>query len=526
MSRSSVPLMVALALVSGMLIGVLVERGGPHLAAQATAPPAVALPAPKAASALPAARPLTEEALYEQLARQYVQFEPVNRTFEMVARAVSPAVVHIVAQKTGRVDDSNRTRHYEETGSGVIVHSERTKGLFVLTNNHVVDGAAPAKINIFLHDGRAIRPDQVWPDPKADIAVLNLNRDDLPAARFGDSDDLSVGDWVLALGSPFGLTHSVSQGIISARGRHMDELQEVDNQDFLQTDAAINPGNSGGPLVNMKGEVIGINNSIASNGGGNEGVGFSIPSKLARWVMNQLVSQGRVSRGALGIDLHREFQASDAVTMGLERPRGAWVEVVFPGSPAAAAGLKEDDVILRFAGVEIRDLNDLINRVSMAPIGQPVEMVVWRARLLVTLNVTVGDRDRTIAKMGGPAPAERTAARAGIAPGGPARRPEREADTSSYAMGLVLATLDEPGARKLGLPPALKGTVVLKVAPESVMAPHLQALDVIHAVNGQPVKTAEEAVRALTGQSETNPLLISFDRVVNGAVQSRTVQVH
>ena len=136
----------------------------------------------------------------------------------------------------------------------------------------------------------------------------------------GNSDTAAVGSWVLALGSPFGLMHSVSQGIISARGRHMDELQDVKNQDFLQTDAAINPGNSGGPLVNMKGEVIGVNNSIASNGGGNEGVGFSIPINLARWIMNELIVHGHVTRGALGVDLQANFRQEDALNLGLDRP--------------------------------------------------------------------------------------------------------------------------------------------------------------------------------------------------------------
>jgi serine protease Do len=533
MSRSTASLVVALALMTGMFVGVLFERGGRPLVAQATAPPVGAAgAAPLAAAPSLPSRPLSDDAAYEQLARQYVQFEPINRTFEMVARAVSPAVVHIVAQKSGRIDETNRVRHYEETGSGVIVRGDHAKGLFVLTNNHVVEGAAPAKINIFLKDGRAIRPEQVWPDPKADIAVLNLNRDDLPAARFGNSDEMSVGDWVLALGSPFGLTHSVSQGIISARGRHMDELQDVENQDFLQTDAAINPGNSGGPLVNMKGELIGINNSIASNGGGNEGVGFSIPSNLARWIMNQLVSTGRVSRGALGIDLHPEFRPEDAIGLGLERPRGAWVDVIHPGSPAAAAGLKDDDVILQFQAVEVRDLNDLINRVSMAPIGQPVDIVVWRARQLVTLKVTVGDREKTIAQLGGPTAPERVrnaprggGSGAGAGPGGLLRRPERPSATSSYAMGLELATLDEPVARRLGLPAALRGSVVMKIAPESPLAAQLQALDVIHSVNGHPVKTAEDAARALNSQADKSTLLISFDRLVNGSVQSRTVQV-
>ena len=225
---------------------------------------------------------------------------------------------------------------------------------------------SPAKIRVFLRDGRSILPVKVWTDTKADIAVLKLDRDDLPAARLGNSDEAPIGTWVMALGSPFGLMHSVSQGIISARGRQMDELPDVENQDFLQTDAAINPGNSGGPLVNMKGEVIGINNSIASNGGGNEGVGFSIPINLARWIMNELIVHGRVTAGALGVDLHPDFPQEDAIALGMERPRGAWIDKVHPSSPADKAGLRAGDVVLRFGGVEVVDLNHLINMVSMA----------------------------------------------------------------------------------------------------------------------------------------------------------------
>jgi len=405
MSLKNSPILLVAVLVFGVALGLLLGRGSQLVSAQATVPPrnadasknATSPPPSKHEADLP--RTDSDDIIYDRLARQYSQFEQVNRTFEMVARAVSPAVVHIVAEKNGRKNDSSRARHYEETGSGVIVRSDNQRNLYVLTNNHVVEGAQPAKISVFLQDGRSIHPVQVWLDAKADIAVLNLNRDDLPAARIGNSDDLSVGSWVLALGSPFGLTHSVSQGIISARGRHMDELQDVENQDFLQTDAAINPGNSGGPLVNMKGEIVGINNSIASNGGGNEGVGFSIPINLARWIMVQLVSKGRVTRGALGIDLHPEFRPEDAVTLGLDRPKGAWVDLVHENSPAAKAGLHDGDVILRFKGVEVNDLNHLINMVSMAPIGYTADVVVWRNRKQSSLVVTVGDRDRTISQV-------------------------------------------------------------------------------------------------------------------------------
>ncbi len=521
MSRSSTPLIVALTLICGVLLGLLVGRGVPTMSAQA--PPSASgaagsTVAVKAASTAPtlAPRPSSEEAAYDELSRQYAAFEPINRTFELVARTVSPAVVHIVAEKTGRIDESARMRHYEETGSGVIVRGERSRSLYVLTNNHVVTGALAAKISIFLHDGRSLHPTQLWLDPKADIAVLDLNREDLPAARLGDSEAISVGNWVLALGSPFGLTHSVSQGIISARGRHMDELQDVENQDFLQTDAAINPGNSGGPLVNMKGEVVGINNSIASNGGGNEGVGFSIPINLARWIMGELVSKGRVSRGALGIDLHPEFRPEDAVALGLKHPRGAWVDIVHPTSPAAQAGLHDGDVILKFRGVEVHDLNHLINMVSMSPIGQSADLTVWRERQSLNLKVTVGDRERTIAASPAPSNPPR---------GGLIRRPDRPNTPPPVVLGVEVQTLDDPTARQHGLPNTLHGALVLKVDPTSPLFSIVVPLDVIYSVNGHGVSTAEEAVQALGGHGKGQGLLVGYDRVVKGVVERRTVQI-
>ena len=518
MARSSSPLLLPLVLVTGALIGVLLDRVSPSLTAQSARheiPPVAGTGSPNPAAA---ARGAGEDVLYAQLAQQYTQFEHVNRTFSMVARVVSPAVVHIVAQKTGRIEESSKVRHYEETGSGVIVRGEKVKGLYVLTNNHVVEGASPSKINIFLQDGRAIHPDQVWADAKADIAVMSLSRDDLPAARFGNSDDLNVGDWVLAMGSPFGLLHSVSQGIISARGRHMEELQDVENQDFLQTDAAINPGNSGGPLVNMRGEVVGINNSIASNGGGNEGVGFSIPINLARWIMNQLVSKGRVTRGAMGIDLHPEFKPEDATSLGLDRARGAWVSVVHAGSPASTAGLRDGDVILKFAGIDVIDLNHLINMVSMAPIGQTAEIEVWRAKNRYALKVTVGDRDRTIASVG-PAAAGNSSREKR------SRGMDRAAGTVSSAIGVELQTLDAPAAKQLGLPSSLRGAVIVKIEPSSPVSQILRPLDVIYEVNGSGVLTAEDAVKALTTRQAKDNLIVGYDRVVKGAIERRTVQI-
>ena len=513
MPRSSSLVLLLPTLLAGVALGAWFGRGASTVSAQASGRPEAAGPS--------TARPVrnqdaprgTTDEVYDQLARQYAQFEHVNRTFEMVSQAVSPAVVHIVAEKTGRLEESSRVRHYEETGSGVIARGDRVKNLYVLTNNHVVEGASPAKISIFLQDGRAIHPSNVWLDAKADIAVLNLGREDLPYARLGNSDDVSVGSWVMAMGSPFGLTHSVSQGIISARGRHMDELQDVENQDFLQTDAAINPGNSGGPLVNMKGEVIGINNSIASNGGGNEGVGFSIPINLARWIMTQLVAKGHVSRGALGIDLHPDFRPEDALALGLDRPHGAWVDVVHPASPAAVAGLHNDDVILRFQGVEVHDLNHLINLVSMAAIGQPADLVVWRARQSLNLRVTVGERDRAAAQV---APASSR--------GALTRRPERPAGPS-VALGAELASLDEATATRNGLPANLRGALVVRVAPNSPLQSILKPFDVVYSVNDQAIASADDAVKALGASPNASGLTIGYDRLVKGAVERRSVRV-
>ncbi|HKI19396.1 MAG TPA: trypsin-like peptidase domain-containing protein, partial [Isosphaeraceae bacterium] len=251
LTRSSAVIISLTSLSAGVVLGMVLGRGGPAVSAQVAGSARSergAAGTSRAPGGTPSQQKQADDATYEILSKQYEQFQHVNRTFELVAKAVSPAVVHIVARKTTRPEDNRRARHYEETGSGVIIRSDRAAGLYVLTNHHVVDGAKPAEIRVSLSDGRSILPTKIWNDTKADVAVLKLDRDDLPAARIGNSDEARVGTWVMALGSPFGLMHSVSQGIISARGRHMDELPDVENQDFLQTDAAINPGNSGGPL--------------------------------------------------------------------------------------------------------------------------------------------------------------------------------------------------------------------------------------------------------------------------------------
>jgi serine protease Do len=521
LTRSSAVVVSLTSLSAGLVLGIVLGRGGPVVSAQVAGRGGVELDtssSPQRSTTQPDQK-LADDAVYDALAKQYEQFQQVNRTFELVAKAVSPAVVHIVAQKTLRPEENRRPRQFEETGSGVIIRSDRVPGLYVLTNHHVVDGSRPSKIRVFLSDGRSILPERIWTDAKADIAVLKLDRDDLPAARLGNSDQAAVGTWVMALGSPFGLMHSVSQGIISARGRHMDELPDVENQDFLQTDAAINPGNSGGPLVNMKGEVVGINNSIASNGGGNEGVGFSIPINLARWIMNELVVHGRVKRGALGVDLYPEFPPEKAVALGMERPKGAWIKAVYEASPAARGGLHDGDVVLRFAGVDVINLNHLINIVSMAPVGEPAEVIIWRDRRELTLRVTVGDRDRTLAQ------SSETSAGPTAGPSGLLRRPNRPSPGSSFALGLELATLNAELAQRYELPESWRGALVLHVDADSPLARTVRPADVISAINNDVIQSSEQAVKILNQRNDHARSIIGLDRLVKGVMERHTVRL-
>ncbi len=521
MSRSSAVILVVTSLASGLVLGFALGRGGPVVSAQVGGNLRGEGDSESPGRGSPRAAEVSRHdgQIYDQLAKEYELFAHVDRMFEMVSKAVSPSVVHIVAQKTARHEQSQRIKKFEETGSGVIVRNDRTHGLYVLTNHHVIEGGRIANIRIFLHDGRTLTPDRIWSDPEADIAVLRLDRDDLPAARLGNSDSAIVGSWVVAMGSPFGLMHSVSQGIISARSRHMDELEDVKNQDFLQTDAAINPGNSGGPLVNLKGEVIGINNSIASNGGGNEGVGFSIPINLARWIMNELISNGHVTRGALGVDLQPNFRQEDAATLGLDRPRGAWIDKVHPASPAAQGGLHDGDVILRFGGVEIHDLNHLINAVSMTPVGVPTDVLVWRQRKELTLRITVGDRERTLVAAQGPQP-NRPAEPADLI-----HRPDLPGAASSYALGLELVTLNPPLALRHRLPASVQGAMIVAIDPESPLATFCQLHDVIAKINEQSIQSSEQAVTVINARPKQDPMIIGIDRRGGDGMERYTIRV-
>ncbi|MCI0408307.1 MAG: Do family serine endopeptidase, partial [Acidobacteria bacterium] len=313
----------------------------------------------------------------------------LSRTFAQVVKKVERSVVNISTEQVlrgrgrtpgGPLDDfferffgqqmPEGQRRRNSLGSGVIVDPRG----YILTNNHVVQEAD--EITVTLFDEREFKAKVVGTDSPTDLAVLKIEgRDSFPSSGLGDSDELAVGDWVLAVGNPFGLGHSVTAGIISAKGRF---IRQGPYDDFLQTDAAINPGNSGGPLINMKGEVIGINSNILSANGGNMGIGFAIPAKMVGKVYDQLVSHGSVTRGWLGVTI-ANLTPDLARSFGLTGRKGALVQdLVGEDSPAARAGIKAGDIIVEFNGLKVESDHELVQLVADVNPGESVELKYYR----------------------------------------------------------------------------------------------------------------------------------------------------
>ena len=331
------------------------------------------------------------ERLYDQVARDAEPLERQARQIRRLTDLVRPTVVHIDARKPLLRPRPGKTTE-EEAGSGVVTTiSGRT---VVITNRHVISRSELEDIAIRLDDGRELTPRRLWSDAGTDLAVMEVAGDDLQPARLADEDRVQIGDTVLAIGSPFGLAHSVTLGIVSAKGRRDLDLGDgsVRFQDFIQTDAAINPGNSGGPLVNLRGEVVGLNTAIASNSGGSEGIGFAIPISMVMFVARQLVENGAVQRGYLGVALDKEFTQKEAHRLGMVRAVGTRVESVTRGSPAELAGIRPDDVILEFGGIPVEDDDHLMSLVSVTPVDRGVDLVIFRNRERLALRLTVASR--------------------------------------------------------------------------------------------------------------------------------------
>lgn len=338
------------------------------------------------------------------------------RAFSGVARAVAPSVVFIqvegAPQETAAEESPGWPFHDElfrrffgddfpalsprrqaprqrslSQGSGFVFASGRD-ATYILTNNHVVEDAG--RIRVRFQDGREFDARIRGTDPKSDVAVLEIAARGIPALKWGDSSRLEVGEWVVAIGNPFGLSHSLTAGVVSAKGR--TSLGINDYEDFIQTDAAINPGNSGGPLLNLDGEVVGVNTAIFSRSGGYMGIGFAIPSNLARTIAEQILTQGRVIRGVIGLTV-QPLTRDIAEALNIKDQRGVLVNEVAPGSPAERAGLRTGDVLVSFDGAPLADGGQYRNRAAMARPGSTVVLGVIREGRRLDIPVRVGQLD-------------------------------------------------------------------------------------------------------------------------------------
>ena len=364
-------------------------------------------------------------------------------------------------------------RRAEGAGSGFIVDADG----YVVTNHHVVSGAE--EIVVTLSDGRQLDAEIVGDDPQMDLALLKVDAGEpLPFVAFGDSDAVRVGEWVFAIGNPFGLGGSASAGIVSARGR---DIRSGPYDDYLQIDAPINRGNSGGPVFNAAGEVIGVSTAIVSPNGGSVGIGFAIPSKHVTAVVEQLKENGSVERGWLGVAL-QDLDSALAETLGLDGTEGALVAEVVPGSPAEAAGLEAGDVVTRFDGEAIESVRDLTFTVAGRRPRESVSVEVIRDGRALELDVELGNRAQATAS---PSSGWRAPAR-------PGARGEQS------ALGLRLAPLTDRERTRLGLPRDVGGAIIADVRPGSPAAREgLRSGDVIVSVNRQAVDSVDDVTAAL-----------------------------
>ena len=447
----------------------------------------------------------------------------VSRQQIKLASAVIPSVVSIRTQKNVRprqgmrdpwtemferfMSRDGQNRVQQALGSGVIVSKEG----HIVTNNHVIDQMD--EIEIQLHDGRKLAAKVIGAAPLNDLAILKVDSAELQPIAFGNSEKVEVGEIVFALGNPFGLEETLTRGIISAKGRRGVES----DGEFFQTDAAINPGNSGGALINVRGELVGINTAIFSQSGGSQGIGFAIPSATVRRILDSVLKNGRVIRGYLGVTLEA-LSPAVAQSLGVKEERGAIVTDVSPGSPADTAGLKQKDVIVKFNDRPVRDIPDLRNRVAEADIDTriPLEIVRGGKNLPLTVQIkempenfasTRSNSGSTPANPGTPAP--RSAPRQpGVTPPSPPVSPIG----SGALAGVEVIDLNPRLASTLALPPETKGVVINQINPASPAADVLRDGDMIEEVNQVPVATAADYARVVAGLPANRDIMLSIVR--------------
>jgi serine protease Do len=435
---------------------------------------------------------------------------PTPPNFVAVVKAVMPAVVNISTTRVIKQDSESmqspfpddpffrqffgddffrhfripRERRENSLGSGVIVSPDG----YIVTNNHVI--AKADEIKVLLNDKREFTGKVIGTDPKTDIAVVKINARNLPTIPWGDSDKLEVGEYALAIGNPFGLNQTVTMGIVSAVGRA--NVGIADYEDFIQTDAAINPGNSGGALVNARGQLIGINTAIFSRSGGYMGIGFAVPSNMARSVMDSLIKTGKVVRGYLGVSI-QEVTPDLAKHFGMKEAKGALVSEVLPDSPAAAAGIKSGDVITTYNGHEVESPSLLRNAVAQTPVGATVKIGLLRDKKAMTVEVKIVEQPKDL------------------------RQPQPESTEGGGAdtalSGVEVRSLTPEIARQLGLPSGTTGVVISSVESGSAAeAAGLQEGDVIQEINRHAVRNLAEFKRLAARLSKKDNVLLLINR--------------
>jgi serine protease Do len=428
-----------------------------------------------------------------------------GRAFASVARAVSPSVVFIQVEGRQQASpfgpgspfgDEFLRRFFGEQlppggpqqpppggggpafgqGSGFVFH-QANGNAYIMTNNHVVQDAE--RIRVRLDDGREFDAEVTGSDPQSDVAIINIPGLDVPALELSQSGDVEVGEWVVAIGSPFGLRSTLTVGVVSATGR--TALGINDYEDFIQTDAAINPGNSGGPLVDLDGRVIGMNTAIFSRSGGYMGIGFAIPIDLARAIAMQLIENGKVIRGFLGVAI-QPLTPELAESFGIDRYQGILVAQVTPGSPAAAANLQVGDVIVGYQGNAVEDVGDFRNRVALTAPETPVQLTVLRNGNRQQITATIGTQQEDMSVAG--------------------------ATATTRQLGLVVQTPTPEMAESLGVQPG-EGVVVTQVLPQSpAAAAGLTPGTIILQVNRQPVTSADSFSQAIEASATNRAMLL------------------
>lgn len=435
------------------------------------------------------------------LPEQVVSPVALSNTFREIAKVMKPTVVNIsTVQKMNGVAGMPKIPGFEfdfpggapgqsphpfkqrGNGSGVLV----TPDGYILTNNHVVGKAD--SIEVKLSDGSKFKGKVIGKDELTDLAVVKIDNNNLPYATLGDSESMEQGDWVVAIGSPFGLEQTITAGIVSAKGRYVGSTYN----EFIQTDASINPGNSGGPLVNMKGQIIGINSMIFSESGGNQGIGFAIPSNLVRHVYEQLVKNGKVIRGYLGVTI-TEVTPEKAKGLGLNTTEGALVNDVQPNTPAAKAGIQSGDLIISFDGKPVKTQHELTNTVALTPVGKRVEVKFIRDGKPQTATIETAER-----KIG-----------ANLDTEDPEENIPDEKENSGK-LGVSASTLNAEQATELKIK---SGAVVDQVTPGSPAAEAgLRKGDVIHQINRQPVKSVADLTTIMKSINQGETVILQVER--------------